>query len=130
MEVFEQQLAKILILRPIDRLDSTSLQKFSDHAKMKIQNGVRALILDLSELNYMSSAGIRILTMIDSTIQSFKGNLLICGLNPQVKELFELACLDQVYKIFPDKKVALKALLGGKDISAVQEQIPEKQITL
>ena len=60
------------------------------------------LVVDLSGVNYMDSSGVA--TLIE-TLQAQRkggGKMVLCGLQPKVRSIFEIARLDAVFKIAAD----------------------------
>ncbi len=72
------------------------------------------LIVDLSELTYMASAGFRELFLAGRKIGRSGGRLVVCGLSGEVKRVFELARFDTAYPIFETREDALVHLKAPK----------------
>lgn len=51
----------------------------------------RSILLDLSELVYISSAGLRVVLVLASQLKQHDGRLVLCGMQPQVREVFEIS---------------------------------------
>lgn len=64
------------------------------------------LLLDLSGLEYVSSAGLRVMLVAAKRIQQRGGKLAVHGLNGNVKEVFDISGFTAVFKIFPDEASA------------------------
>jgi len=54
----------ITVLQPRGEIDSTNYEEFSDAAREAIESGAQYLLLDLDEVTYMSSAGLRAINEI------------------------------------------------------------------
>ncbi len=67
----------------------------------------RRLLIDLTAVSYIDSSGLAVLIEAFQRIQSQGGPLALCGLQPAVRDIFEIARLDQVFKIYPDQATAL-----------------------
>ena len=68
------------------------------------------LVLDLSGLEYISSAGLRVLMLASRDVKSREGTLMVCGLQPIVKEIFEISRFNIVFNVLPDRSAALAQL--------------------
>ena len=68
------------------------------------------VVLDLSSVAYMSSAGASLLIVVQQEAQGNSGNLVLCGMKPAVKHVFELLGLTPLFKIAADRKAALAAI--------------------
>ncbi|HSI13519.1 MAG TPA: STAS domain-containing protein [Chthoniobacter sp.] len=65
------------------------------------------ILVDFSAVTYVDSSGLA--TMIETLqrIQSYGGKFAMFGLRASVKSIFEIARLDQIFKIFPDEAAAV-----------------------
>ena len=70
----------------------------------------RHLVVDLARLDYISSSGIAVLVAILGRCRQASIQLLLCGLNPDILEIFQITRLNQVFQIHPDRRAALAAL--------------------
>jgi anti-anti-sigma factor len=67
-------------------------------------------VLDLSSVNYLSSAGLGLLVNIRQKLRQSRGKLALCGLSPRLVELFRSCCLERLFLIVPTRAAALKAI--------------------
>ena len=67
------------------------------------------LILDMSEVPYMDSAGLGLLTNYFVAAQDDHRKFLLAGVNERVLSLFEMTKVDQILKIYPSVEEAEKA---------------------
>ncbi len=65
------------------------------------------LVVDLSKVTYIDSSGLAVLIEAMQNVGGYGGKFAICGLQDGVRPIFEIARLDQVFKIFPDCASAL-----------------------
>jgi anti-sigma B factor antagonist len=68
-----------------------------------------SLLIDLTHVSYVDSSGLAIFIDALQRVKKYGGNLVLAGLQENVKLVFEIAKLDQVFKIFPNLEEALKA---------------------
>lgn len=69
----------------------------------------KQLVVDLSRVTYIDSAGLAALIDGMQKIEAYGGKLALAGLQETVRSIFEIARLDQVFRIFPDVNAALAA---------------------
>lgn len=74
-----------------------------------IQRKVPRILLDLSRVTYMDSSGLAVLIEALQQVFGYGGKFGLFGLQESVRNIFEIARLDQVFDIFPDKAAALAA---------------------
>lgn len=68
------------------------------------------LVVDLSEVNYINSGGLRCLVTAWRQAHQHDGDLVLCGLNDRVVKVFSMVGFDKVFKIFADRESALRAV--------------------
>lgn len=76
------------------RIDHTSAPAFKDALLPAVEQAVAAgpgAVLDMTGLDYISSAGLRILMMAAQAAKAKGGALLSCCLGPVVREIFEIS---------------------------------------
>ena len=69
----------------------------------------RRLILDLSEVPYMDSSGVGTLVEIFRRVTAYKGKMILFGLNPRVRSVFEITKLDKFFTIVESRDQAIAA---------------------
>ncbi len=67
------------------------------------------LLVDLSGVSYIDSSGLALFIEAMQRVQAYGGQFTLCGLRPSVRTIFEIARLDQVFRIFPDRAAAQAA---------------------
>jgi anti-sigma B factor antagonist len=65
------------------------------------------LVVDLSEVTYIDSAGLAALIQALQKVEGYGGKFMLSGLQETVRSIFEISRLDQVFQIFPDADAAL-----------------------
>ena len=84
----EQELRNdILILRPRGRLDSSSSPELERVVTEQLDSGIQRLVFDLSGLDYISSAGLRVVLLAGKKLRTSKGKLVLVGLRDMVREI-------------------------------------------
>jgi len=67
------------------------------------------LVVDLSSVSYIDSAGLAALIQAMQKVEGYGGKFRLAGLQETVRSIFEISRLDQVFQIFPDVDGALAA---------------------
>ena len=65
------------------------------------------LVVDLSKVSYIDSSGLAVLIEAMQNVGRYGGKFALSGLQTGVRPIFEIARLDQVFRIFPDTAAAL-----------------------
>jgi anti-anti-sigma factor len=74
-----------------------------------IEKKPERMVIDLSEVTYIDSAGLAALIQAMQKVEAYGGKFLLAGLQETVRSIFEISRLDQVFQIFPDTDTALAA---------------------
>lgn len=67
------------------------------------------VVIDLSRVSYIDSSGLAVLIEAMQNVSSYGGKFALAGLQAGVRPIFEIARLDQVFRIYPDVDAALAA---------------------
>jgi anti-anti-sigma factor len=67
----------------------------------------KQLLLDFTELDYVSSAGLRVLLIAAKRVKACQGRLAICALRPDVLEVFEISGFTKIFSLYPTRAQAL-----------------------
>ncbi len=78
----------VSVLRPVGRLDSGTAPELVDLVLAVFKKGVRKVVFDLSRLDYISSAGLRVILMAGKMLRKDLGRVVLVGLNETVREVF------------------------------------------
>jgi anti-sigma B factor antagonist len=74
-----------------------------------IQKKPKRLVVDLARVSYIDSSGLAVLIEAMQNVNAYGGKFALAGLDDDVQAIFEIAKLDQVFRIFPDVDSALAA---------------------
>ena len=72
-----------------------------------IKEKPKKLVVDLSQVTYIDSSGLAVLIEAMQNVGGYGGSFALTGLQEAVRPIFEIARLDQVFRIFPDTASAL-----------------------
>jgi len=67
------------------------------------------VLVNLSEVTYIDSSGLAVFIEAMQRVQAYGGKFSLCGLRENVRHIFAIARLDQVFRIFPDQSSAAAA---------------------
>jgi anti-sigma B factor antagonist len=71
-----------------------------------IEQKTPRILIDMSRVNYIDSAGLAIFIETLQRVMSYGGKFAVFGLRDSVRSIFEIARLDQVFQIYPDEAAA------------------------
>jgi stage II sporulation protein AA (anti-sigma F factor antagonist) len=109
LQVTVEKVGQKLILRLVGRIDAGNAQKAEADLFLHLKPESR-LALDFSQVNFVSSAGLRIFLMMAKKSKALKGALALFALPPVVKEVFEISGFSKILTIKPSQEEAIQAL--------------------
>jgi anti-sigma B factor antagonist len=109
MEIQERQQGDVLILEPAGRLDSLTCRAFETRLLAALdQSG--AVVVDGAALEYISSAGLRVLLVAAKHNRGSGGRLALASLHENVREVFDISGFSAIFAIYPTAAEAAAAL--------------------
>jgi anti-anti-sigma factor len=107
MKIHDTQHGGSLIVAPSGRVDSSSSSELERVLVGHAGSGETRIVVDLAEVEYISSAGLRVLLMVAKKLQEAKGRLVLCAMPESVRLVFELAGFLPIFAIEPTREAAL-----------------------
>jgi anti-sigma B factor antagonist len=77
------------------------------------KNLPRRIIFDFGEVKFFSSGVLGMLLDARARVENYGGEVVISAINPQLHRVFKITSLDKVFRFFPDKNCAVKAINGN-----------------
>lgn len=109
MEIRLEQQDAISVFKINGRLDSNTSQGFEEKIFNAITDGSKQMVIDFKEIDYISSAGLRVILKATKALNREKGKIMLCSMQDYVKEVFEIAGFDAFLPIVEDREEALKS---------------------
>jgi anti-anti-sigma factor len=102
-----------LVLGVAGRLDQSTCESFRGLLAPHLSNALaaqQAIVLDLSRLEYVSSAGLRCFMLAAKEAKARSGRILVAALQPMVAEIFQISRFDMVLPVYIEIADALAAV--------------------
>ena len=100
MEIKEEMRGNVKVVALRGKLDANSSQYVESQLLAIMNQGEDRLVLDFTELTYMSSLGLRVLMMVAKNISKVNGKLALAGLNDHIYEIFKIARFTSIFSIY------------------------------
>jgi anti-anti-sigma factor len=98
----------VTIVRCEGNLDTNTSMDAQEHVNKLIEDGALKLLIDFAKVDFVSSAGLRVLLATAKRLGGSGGSLRICGLNEAVNEVFEISGFSTILDVFPSEEEALQ----------------------
>ena len=109
MEIIEEIQDGVNIYHLKGRLDSNSSQSLEDKLFQAISDGSKKIIVDFEYLDYISSAGLRVIFKAKKAILREDGRIILCSMQKYVKNVFQVTGIDSFVQIVDTMDEALQA---------------------
>lgn len=107
MNIAESRRQGNLIVAPSGRIDSVTSPVFDRHLTAVIERGDTHIIIDLANLEYISSTGLSVFLSAAKKLRTRDGRIALTGLNSRIRLVFEMSGFLRLFPIFSDVDAAL-----------------------
>ena len=97
MEIIKERNGNDLLLKLQGRLDTTTAPELEQELKNSLP-GVQALTIDMEGLEYISSAGLRVVLFAQKTMNR-QGSMVVRGAGPMIMEVFDITGFSDILNI-------------------------------
>ena len=88
--------------------DTTASPAVESQLNQLREQGVRKILVDFQKMEFISSAGLRVLLATAQELQKAGGELRVCNLNEEVNEVFDISGFSTILMVFKDESEALQ----------------------
>lgn len=99
---------QVIILRLEGRIDAATAPILDRKISSLIDEKHNQLALDFSQVDYLSSAGMRVLLAMSKKMHLKQGVFVLFSVSTEVEEVLKMAGFDRILRIFPTEKEALQ----------------------
>jgi len=110
MDLREDTAGRITILEVKGRVDSTTAPALGEKMNEFLATPQRRLVLDLRQLEYISSAGFRVLLLAARRAEDASTRLVLCSVTGKVRQLFDLGGFLDLFPISASREDAIAAM--------------------
>lgn len=110
MQIDTRQVDDVTVVDMTGRLDTSTSGDAYDQMVGIAKSGVTKVILNLDKMEYVSSAGLRVILTAGKLLKSSMGEMKICHANGVVKEVLETSGFNHIIDIYDEEKDAIAAL--------------------
>ncbi len=113
MNIHLEQLADgVYGIGPQGRLDAVTVPALEAAFDEQLQAGHVQIVLDLTDVTYLSSSGLRALLRARKAAQAGGGDVVLCGMTPRVREVFEMIGFTSLFQVYGAAADAAAHLAG------------------
>lgn len=107
MEIGEKKSGDVLVVSPQGSLDFNNSNIFQTRIQEILAGGVNKMVINFSETDFVSSAGLRVLIFASKQMQAKGGSVVLCSMSESVKEVFDIAGFTSIFDIYDSEEEAV-----------------------
>jgi anti-sigma B factor antagonist len=111
MEIHKLLIRNIPVLNVSGKIDAVTSKQLESAIEEALKLEAEIMLLDLREVEYVSSSGLRVLMVAKERLRKREGDLRLASLQPLVSEVFDITGLKQFFSIYPSQGEALKDMM-------------------
>ena len=101
-----------VVARPTGRIDSSNSRDFQSGLEAAVDESDTALILSFENVDYISSAGMRVLLLTARALRKNRTKIVLCSMNESIRAVFKISGFDKIIDIH-DSTAEARAATGG-----------------
>ena len=109
IQIVEERDGEVPVLLPVGRIDGGNAYTFESTIMDLINGGKRQVVVDCSRLDFISSAGLRVLLVAARALRKTSGTLVLCAMNDNVDKVVRTGGFDRIVPIAASREAALEA---------------------
>lgn len=109
MEIVDEKMDGVNVLRLEGRLDASSAKDLKEKVGALVQEKRLNLVIDMAAIDFIDSSGLGSLISSLRSVNKLGGNIKIASLQDQVRAIFELTRLHRIFEIFNEREGAIKS---------------------
>ncbi|HEY0835207.1 MAG TPA: STAS domain-containing protein [Azospirillum sp.] len=110
MDISEETRNGILVLKPAGRVDSGTAGAFEARLVQAVSNGAASVVVDMAQLAYISSAGLRALLVAAKRARPAGSRIVLAAMSPAIREVFDMSGFTSLFEIHANADDAVSAL--------------------
>jgi anti-sigma B factor antagonist len=110
MEIKEDQVDNQIVVSLTGRIDSTAAVEFEEKLIQIIDSGRNTLVIDFKNIQFISSAGLRVLLLAAKKVKPYGGKIILCEMSKDVREVFDISGFSTIFDIRDNVDEAIKAV--------------------
>lgn len=108
LQTNEEHYGNVTILNLSGKLNASTTWAMQDYAE-QLAKTERCILLDMSQVTYLSSAGLRVLLLMYRYIRESKGNVALIGLTQEVQDVMEITGFLDLFTVYYSREDGIRA---------------------
>lgn len=114
MEIKIDKVDNQVVISLSGRIDSVAAVEFEEKLIEIIDTGVNMMIIDFLHVQFISSAGLRVLLLAAKRVRPYGGKLILCEMSKDVREVFDISGFSSIFDIQESVNRAIESVKETK----------------
>jgi anti-anti-sigma factor len=110
MQIADSRADGVVAVAPAGRIDTTTAPALEQHLLGLLTGGERRIVVDFSGVDYISSAGLRVMLVLARRVRDANGHLGLCGMGDAVRQVFQLAGFLPLFIVRDSREAAVQQI--------------------
>ncbi len=108
MEISSDVVDGVTVVKLEGSLDTQSSPDAQIALGELVDGGARGIVCNFADVEFVSSAGLRVLLATAKKLGALQGEIRVCEMNPVVKDVFEISGFSMIIKVFDTEPEAMQ----------------------
>jgi anti-anti-sigma factor len=113
MDIHEVRERGTVVVAPVGRIDSTTSDRLEQHLVKLLASGERKVVVDFAGVEYISSAGLRVMLALAKKMKDARGSVALCAMGDPVRMVFSLAGFLPLFAVDTTREEAVTRVAAG-----------------
>ena len=114
MKIKESRREDVVVLGLKGRLDASTSNELEEQLLGLTSRGEKSLVVDFSQLDYISSSGLRVFLLVAKKLKKVNGTIVLCSMQDYIKEVFDIAGFSSIFHICLTQEEAVETAKGSQ----------------
>ncbi|MBJ3776347.1 STAS domain-containing protein [Acuticoccus mangrovi] len=107
LAIQHEEVGPVLVLVLSGRIDSATAKTLETEILGRLGQGVARIVIDLAKVEYISSAGLRVILLGGKKAKAGGGAIVLCTLQPAIRDVFEISGFLRLFEVTPTRTEAV-----------------------
>ncbi|PIU66932.1 MAG: anti-anti-sigma factor [Armatimonadetes bacterium CG07_land_8_20_14_0_80_59_28] len=110
MEIAQETREGIQVFQVQGKIDASTADSFEESLIRSIDEGNTRLVVDMAEVDYISSVGLRVFLLAAKKLKPLDGKIVLAAMQGPIRKVFTMAAFDRILPIADTTEVAIQEM--------------------
>ena len=109
LDITDRDVDGVTVVELSGKLNTGTSPEADSYLSSLVDDGATKMLLNMEEVDYISSSGLRVVLATGKKVTAAGGNLSLCALNQSVSEVFRVSGFTSIFQVFDTEAEALES---------------------